>query len=117
MGAPPRSSADKAAIPGSGTCLLRGSCADMLAHRTPMGILLMFSRIGVLIPLQPESEPVHIALVHGQLVLGLELDVWLVGENINVCSMIQHHWNSIAQREYVFLLRKLHQYRSMNLVQ
>jgi hypothetical protein len=46
---------------------------------TPPCILLGFARVGILVILQPESEPIDVALIHTQPMLGLMFDVLLLG--------------------------------------
>src|SRR3546814_7299923 len=56
---------------------LRG-LAPCIPHFTPVGVLLTLGGVGIFVVLQPEAEPVEVALVDGEFVPGLAFDMGVV---------------------------------------
>src|SRR6185312_11041311 len=79
-------------------------------HLPPVVVLCLLRRRRILVPLQPEAEPVEISLIGSLLVLGLELLMWLVREHIDIGSVRPDQWHRVVEREAVLSLRHLHQY-------
>ncbi len=72
-------------------------------HLPPAGVLRVLDRVGIFVDLQPEAEPVQVSFVHGQLVLGLEFFMRLVGEYAEVGAVGADQGNLIVQRVQVLL--------------
>src|SRR3546814_20614806 len=62
--------------------------AAMFPHLAPVVVLSALGRVSIFITLQPESKPIQIPLVSGQLVPGLELLVGFVRKDIKIGPMI-----------------------------
>ncbi len=96
---------------------LRWPDRHRVSHLSPMRVLLLLDGIRVFVPLQPESEPVEVALVGGQLVLRLKFLVRLVWKHIHVRSMVEQQRYRIVERVEILLLGHLQQKRCVKLVQ
>src|SRR3546814_7910362 len=69
----------------------------MLPHLAPVGVLSALGRVSIFITLQPESKPIQIPLVSGQLVPGLELLVGFVRKDIKIGPMITYQRDRVIQ--------------------
>src|SRR3546814_3866304 len=86
----------------------------MLPHLAPVGVLSALGRVSIFITLQPESKPIQIPLVSGQLVPGLELLVGFVRKDIKIGPMITYQRDRVIQGMDILLLRHLHQDRGFD---
>src|SRR5690242_2693157 len=84
---------------------------DTLLHRPPDAVLLNLVNAGVLIPLEPVAKPVHVALIDGQVVSRLDLDVRLVRIDVDICPTTTHQGDRVIERHPILLLGELEQNR------
>jgi len=59
------------------SCLV---CVLELAELAPAGVLLCLCRIGIFFPFQPETEPIHIAVLRSHPLQRLLQDMLAIGE-------------------------------------
>src|SRR3546814_7073996 len=103
------------AIPRGDSSLSCRRLAARLPHLAPVGVLSALGRVSIFITLQPESKPIQIPLVSGQLVPGLELLVGFVRKDIKIGPMITYQRDRVIQGMDILLLRHLHQDRGFEI--